>query len=266
MNAPILVTGGTGTIGRRVVPWLVEAGRSVRILTRHPGADSPGIEHVGGDTVTGRGVDAALSGVEVVLHLAGGAKGDDVAARTLVNAARVAGVRHIVMISVIGADRMPIGYFRAKAAAERTLAESGLPWTVLRVAQLHDFVLPIVRSMARLPLLPAPRGLRFEPVDRDEVAARLTALTLEAPAGRVPDLAGPEVLDIPQLAAAYAAAEAQARANGRPPRRRPSLPVRLPGAVGRAYRAGDNLADTDTERGHRTWSDFLAERVTSPVR
>ncbi|MGD8166097.1 SDR family oxidoreductase [Herbiconiux sp. P16] len=262
MNTPILVTGGTGTLGRRVVPLLVDAGRAVRVLTRHPAADSPGIQHVEGDTVAGRGLDAALTGVEIVLHLAGGAKGDDIAARNLAAAACAADVRHLILISVVGADRMPIGYFRAKAAAERAVARSGVPWTVLRAAQLHDFVLPIVRSMARLPLLPAPRGLRFEPVDRDEVAARLAELTLGAPAGRVPDLAGPEVLDIPQLAAAYAAARAGADARIR--HRRP-LPVRLPGAVGRAYRAGDNLAASDAQRGGVTWRSFLARRALDTV-
>ena len=137
MNAPLLVTGGTGNIGRRVVPLLREAGRDIRILSRHPRPAEPGIEHFEGDTVAGRGLAVALEGVDVVMHLAGGAKGDDVAARNLARAAREAGVRHLVLISVIGADRMPIGYFRAKAEAERVIAESGLPWTVLRAAQLH---------------------------------------------------------------------------------------------------------------------------------
>jgi uncharacterized protein YbjT (DUF2867 family) len=257
MNAPILVTGGTGTIGRRVVPLLTGAGYDVRVLSRHPGTDAPGIRHVEADTLTGRGLAAALDGTETVLHLAGGAKGDDVAARTLGAAARAAGVRHLVLISVIGADRMPIGYFRRKAAAERAIAESGVPWTVLRAAQLHDFVLPVVRSMARMPVLPVPRGLRFEPVDRDEVAARLAELTLDRPAGRVPDLAGPEVLDIRQLAAAYAAAQ------GRGGRTRPALPIRLPGAVGRAYRAGDNLAGPGAQRGRGTWAHFLDGRLAA---
>jgi uncharacterized protein YbjT (DUF2867 family) len=254
MTPPIVVTGGTGTIGRRVVPLLLTAGRGVRILTRHPQASGPGVEHVAGDVVAGRGLDAALEGVDVVLHLAGGAKGDDDAAWNLSDAARRAGVEHLVLISVTGADRMPIGYFRAKAAAERALAESGVPWTVLRAAQLHEFVLPIARGLARMPVLPVPGGLRFEPVHAQEVAERLVALTLSAPAGRAPDLAGPEVLDIPALVAAYRAAL------GRVPRRL-RIPVRLPGAVGRAYRAGENLADDDAVRGARTWAQFLAERV-----
>ncbi|MEJ3403435.1 SDR family oxidoreductase [Rathayibacter sp. YIM 133350] len=250
MPSPLLVTGGTGTIGRRVVPLLRAAGREVRILSRHPLPDYAGVQHVAGDTVAGTGLRAALAGVETVLHLAGGAKGDDIAARNLAAAAHEAGARHIVLISVIGADRMPIGYFRAKAAAERAIAGSGVPWTVLRAAQLHDFLLPIVKGLARLPITPLPGGLRFEPVHVDEVAARLVQLSLAAPAGATPDLAGPEVLGIGELVTTYDALRG---------RRRPRLALRMPGAVGRAYRAGENLAAPSAMRGERGWAQFLAE-------
>src|SRR6478736_6549861 len=172
MNQPILVTGGTGNIGSRVVPLLRGAGQSVRILTRHPHSDSPGIHHVVGDTAHDHGLADAFEGVRTILHLAGGARGDDIAARNIVSAAQKSQATHLVLISVVGADRMPIGYFRAKAEAERSIVESGVPWTVLRAAQLHEFVLPIVRGLARLPITPVPTGLRFEPVHVDEVAAR----------------------------------------------------------------------------------------------
>ena len=258
MNAPLLVTGGTGNIGRRVVPLLRDAGRDIRILSRQPRPDVPGIEHFEGDTVAGHGLATALDGVDVVLHLAGGAKGDDVAARHLASAARDAGVRHLVLISVIGADRMPIGYFRAKAEAERVIAGSGLPWTVLRAAQLHDFVLPVARTLSRMPLLPVPGGLRFEPVDGDDVARRLAELALGAPAGRVADLAGPEVLNVPQLVATFREAAGARQRSGR-------LPIRLPGEVGRAYRAGENLAGEGAQRGPGTWKEYLHELTARPA-
>lgn len=253
MTSPILVTGGTGTIGSRVVPMLRAAGREVRILSRHPRADEPGAVQVKADTVTGEGLAAALTGVDVVLHLAGGAGGDDTAAHNLVREAKRAEVRHLVLISVVGADRMPIGYFRQKAEAERILARSDVPWTILRAAQLHDFVVPVVKGMSRMPLLPVPGGLRFEPVHVDDVAARLCELTLGEPAGRVADVAGPEVLGVRELADAFFAATDR--------KRRAGFPVRIPGAIGRAYRAGDNLAGTDARRGSRTWRSFLAERL-----
>lgn len=252
MNPSILVTGGTGTIGSRVVPLLRDAGREVRVLSRHPRAVEPGVQQVAANTVTGAGLDAAFEGIETVLHLAGGAKGDDVAARNLVTAARTAGVRHIILISVVGADQMPIGYFRMKRASEREIENSGISWTILRVAQLHDFALPIVKMLAKMSM--APRGLRFESVGVDEVAASLAALTLGDPAGRVADLAGPTTLEIADMIRAY---------NTTRGKRRSLLPIRIPGVVGRAYRAGGNLAAEPVSRGRQSWADFLAVHNSS---
>lgn len=246
--AAILVTGGTGNLGSRVVPRLLGAGRQIRVLSRRPRPAANGIDYAVGNTTAGTGLNPALAGVETVLHLAGGARGDDTAARKLVAAAQSAGVRHLVMISVIGADRMPIGYFRAKARAEEAIMEAGIPWTVLRAAQFHDFIMRTIGAMARLPLVPVPAGLRFESVDVAEVAAELTALTLGPPQGRVPDLAGPEVLDVGQILDVIAAA-------GGP--RRPRFRMPLPGRVGRAYRAGDNLASAEAQRGRGTWAEFV---------
>lgn len=258
MTSSILVTGGTGTLGRSVTPLLRDAGRDVRVLSRHSRAPEEGVEYVAADLLKGeeKAIESAVDGVETVLHLAGGPRGDDEATRNLVRAASRAGVRHFVYISVIGADRMPIGYFRAKSGAERVVEESGLPWTTLRAAQFHDLILTMTRPMAKLPVVLAPGGLRLQPVDARDVAARLVELTLGEPAGRVADLAGPKLYRLDELTRDYL----QARADGRPTRR-PTVPLRIPGKVGRAYRAGDNLAPVGADAGERTWEDFLAGRV-----
>lgn len=252
-TAPILVTGGTGNLGGRVVRRLQSEGKDVRILSRHTRADSAGVVHLVGDTVRGAGLDEAMRDVDVVVHLAGGAKGDDIAAGHVSRAARAAGVRHLVLISVIGADVMPIGYFRAKAAAEETIIASGVPFSILRAAQLHDFIRSTIGAMARLPIVPAPRGLRFEPVGAEEVAEALAGLALGGPAGRVPDLAGPEVLDAERIMTSLLEFRG---------RRRPLWRLHIPGAVGRAYRAGDNLAGAVVQRGHETWAEYLAGRAS----
>ncbi|MFJ1752416.1 SDR family oxidoreductase [Kitasatospora sp. NPDC088134] len=245
----LLVTGGTGTLGAHVLPRLAAAGLPVRVLTRTDRADAPGRTHVRGDLVAGTGLDAALDGIDTVLHLAGGAKGDDLAAEHLAAAmARNGGVRHVVMVSVIGADRMPLGWFRAKRDAELALIGSGVPWTVLRAAQFHDLVRTVAGKVGRLPFVPAPGGLRFEPVDARDVADRLVALTLAGPASLVPDLAGPRDYAFADLVRSTLE------------RRRPNLPVPLAGKVGRAYRTRQNLAGAGAERGTRTWEDFLAGR------
>src|ERR671922_619566 len=98
--APILVTGGTGTLGRQVVPRLRAAGRDVRVLSRHPRDGGDGIEYVTGDLATGEGIQAAVEGIETVVHLAGTSKGDELKAGQLVRAASRAGTRHLVHISV----------------------------------------------------------------------------------------------------------------------------------------------------------------------
>ena len=178
---------GTGTIGRVVVERLVAAGREVRVLSRSaPSQPLPGAEHVAGDLATGAGLDEAVAGVTTVVHCAGGASGDDEKARTLVAALERAGVRpHIVHISVVGVDEMPIesgvdralfGYFAAKLGAERAIIESGLPWTTLRATQFHDLILMVARALAKLPVIPLPSGARFQPIETDEVAARLAEL------------------------------------------------------------------------------------------
>lgn len=252
MNAPILITGGTGNLGSHVVPRLLAAGADLRVLTRTSREPEEGVEYVAGDLAAGSGVEAALSGVRTVVHLAGGPKGDEVLARNLTEAAAPAGVEHIVFISVTAADRIPLTYLRAKHASEQVLAESGIPHTVLRAAQFHDLMLKTVRGMTKLPVVPKPSGLRMQPVDTDEVAARLVELTLARPAGRVADLVGPEVHPMGDLIRSYL------RAAGK---HRPLLPMRIPGKVGRAYRAGDNLVLDGAVVGKRTWAEFLADVV-----
>jgi uncharacterized protein YbjT (DUF2867 family) len=199
MSSTMLVTGGTGTLGRHVVARLREAGRDIRVLSRHSQAAAEGVEYVTGDLATGEGIDAAVESTEIIVHCAGTSKSDEDKARNLVSAASRAGAQHLAYISVIGADRIPVvsridramfGYFGSKLAAERVVADSGLPWTTLRAAQFHDLLLTVAQQLAKLPVIPVPAGFRFQPVDAGEVAGQLVELALGPPAGLVPDMAG----------------------------------------------------------------------------
>ena len=260
MTSPILLTGGTGTLGSRMVPLLRGAGGKVRVLSRGSHDPGDGVEFLRGDLTTGEGIDAAVTGVETIVHCAGSAKGDEDKTSTLVRAAARAGAQHLVYISVVGADRVPVlsrvdramfGYFASKRAAERIVADSGLPWSTLRATQFHDLTLTVVTQLAKLPVIPVPAGVRFQPIDTGEVATRLVELALGPPSGLVPDLAGPRVYGMDDLVRSYLQAS---------DRRRVIMPVRLPGKAYRAVRDGANLAP-ERAVGHRTWEDFLATRL-----
>jgi len=261
MKAPILVTGGTGTLGRLVVARLRDAGSNVRVLSRRHHEAADGIEFVTGDLATGEGIEAAVDGAGTIVHLAGSAKGDEDKARNLVRAASIVGSPHLVYISVVGADRIPVvsgvdramfGYFASKRAAERIVEDSGLPFTTLRATQFHDLILTVAQTLAKLPVAPIPAGFRVQPVEADEVAARLVELTLGEPAGLVPDMGGPRVYGAAELLRSYLRATQ---------RRRLIVPVWVPGKAARVFRAGADLAPEQAV-GRRTWEEFLAERLS----
>jgi uncharacterized protein YbjT (DUF2867 family) len=265
-NGLIVVTGGTGALGRRVVARLRGQGRNVRVLSRHSGDSQEGVEYVAGDLVTNQGVEEAISGAEIVVHCAGVGKikEDTAQAQNLVGAAKGAGVRHLVSISVVGAEKVPVrsavdramfAYFASQRAKELVIEQSGLPWTNLRATQFYDgFILVMVRAMAKMPVVPLPAGTRFQPVDADEVADALVELALDAPAGQVPDIAGPRIYEAESLLRSYLAAIGK---------HRPILKIRMPGAAAAAIRDGANLAP-DRAVGRRTWEEFLATSVQEP--
>ncbi|MFJ9828792.1 SDR family oxidoreductase [Streptomyces sp. NPDC101160] len=241
----ILVTGGTGTLGRLVTARLRAEGHEVRVLSRRSQPYAVDLRE------GGPGLDAALTGVDTVVHCASTQTGgDEKAARHLVDAARRAGVRHLLYISIVGVDRVPFRYYKAKLAVERIVEESGLGYTILRTTQFHDLVLRVLEMSAKLPVMLLPADVPDQPIEVAEVADRLAALAEAEPAGRVPDMGGPEVRTFRDLAAAYL------RASGK---RRTVLNAPLAGRTYRAFRAGGHLAP-DRADGRVTFEEFLATR------
>lgn len=177
-------------LGSHVIPLLHAAGHDVRVLSRTVRDGGAHTAYVAGDLKTGEGVDATVAGVGTIRHLAGSAKGDDVKARRLIEAAIQGGHRpHVTYISVVGANRVPVrsgldrmmfGYIAAKRSAEVQFEESRLPWTSLRATKFHDLVHQMIRGTVRLPFMPVFDGVSFQPVDAGEVAARLVDLAIGA--------------------------------------------------------------------------------------
>jgi uncharacterized protein YbjT (DUF2867 family) len=242
-----LVTGATGALGAPTVTRLRAAGHDVHALSRRSG---PGLTT--GDLLTGTGIPEAVAGADTVLHLATGprGKGDVQATRTLLKAATAAGVRHLVLISIVGIEDIPLGLYRDKVTIEGLVRESGLPYSILRATQFHSFVEAMFTVQHRSPVLLAP-VFPLQPIAIEEVADRLAELAGSAPAGRVADIGGPEQRSLADLARLWAHATGT---------RRPVVPLSLPGKLFAAYRAGSSLVPGPAY-GRQTFAGHLAARA-----
>ncbi|NUW41966.1 NAD(P)H-binding protein [Nonomuraea rhodomycinica] len=249
------MTGATGRLGGAVVPKLAEAGYEVRAMSRAPRSGG-GATWVVADLTTGRGLAEALDGAGAVIHLASAPyKGkytervEVEGTRRLCEAAREAGVGHLLYTSIIGADRVPWGYFGTKVRTEEVVRAGGVPWSVVRAAQFHAFVDQAFGLVARAGLLVVDPAVKAQPVDVRDVADRLVRRLGEGPSGRAEDFGGPEVVTMEEAARQWLAARRV---------RRPVVRVRLPGRLGVAFRGG-HLTTRATPAGAITWSRYLQE-------
>jgi uncharacterized protein YbjT (DUF2867 family) len=259
--ATILVTGGTGTLGREVVSRLIKRDHTVRIMSRSASRLTPDsdrrLKWAQADMATDEGVAAAVTGVDTIVNCASSpfrqSKAVDVdGTARLLQHARRAGVSHVIHISITGIDRHPFSYYQNKVASEKLVTASGIPWTLLRAAQFHnliDFFLSVTR---RLPIMLIPTDFTFQPISVGEVADELVA-TL-TPREWLPDMGGPEILRVGELASVWLDAQGL---------RKPIVHLPLPGKVAAAFRSG-MLTSPDYAVGKMTWAQWVAQRYHKP--
>lgn len=255
----VLVTGGSGLLGSQLTKALVRAGHRVRLLTRHASGQNPLFTAIPGDLATGAGLAEAVRDVDAIVHAASDprhAQALDVdGTRRLLMAARSANVAHLIYVSIVGVDRIPVAYYRAKREAERLVQTSDVPWTIVRATQFHPFIVQLLAGLARVPFVtPLPAGFVAQPVDVGDVAARLVRALAAGPLQRIVEYGGPEVIALDELARSWLAAEGRST-------RVVSIPV--PGAAAAAFRAEFNTAlksTSDGERGAVRWHDWLARQ------
>jgi uncharacterized protein YbjT (DUF2867 family) len=230
-----------------VLPRLVQDGRDVRPMSRRA---RPG--WVAADLATGEGLTAAVRGVDVIVHLASAptkTRATDVeGTRRLVAAAQAAGVRHLIYVSIIGVDRVPLPYYKLKLEAEDVIRAGAVPFTILRAAQFPSLIDGFLSASATLGPLLIDRALRFQPVAVEDVADRLADLVAQPPTGGLVEMGGPASLRLEDLARDWL------RARGS---KRPVWPIRVPGRFGRELRDGA-LTTTARPAGTRSWQDYLA--------
>lgn len=254
----VLVTGGTGVLGKAVVQELIRRDHGVTVLSRRdaPPGVPEGVTVARGDLGTGAGLEAAVADCATIVHCASDFRRhrmvDAEGTRMLVEAAEGAASRpHLVYVSIVGCDRIPLGYYNSKALAELAIAQSKLPWTVLRATQFHDLVLALGDYLSKSPVVPLPRRVKDQPVSVLDVASRIGELVAAGPSGRADDFGGPEVLPLEQLIRSVVAALG---------RERRFVSVPPVGKVFRGYAAGHHLAP-GLPTGGRTFADYLAEHV-----
>jgi uncharacterized protein YbjT (DUF2867 family) len=251
MARDVLVTGATGTLGRQLVGEATAAGHHVRALSRRSHVGYTGVHWSQGDLLTGDGVDAAVDGIEVIVHCATQATRDKDVASTenLIAAARRTGVAHIVYVSIVGIDRIPLPYYQTKLRVERALEASGVGHTILRATQFHDLIKTSFSIQRFSPLLCTLRGVRFQPIATRDVAARLVEFVDGDPIGRAADIGGPAVHTHADLARMYLSDRGG---------RRPVVEVPVPGRIAAGYRTGANLAP-DRPVGTIGFAEYLAQ-------
>lgn len=250
----VLVTGGSGVLGSRVARIAAERSHSIRRLSRTARSEPAWYS---GDIATGDGLDEATAGVDVIIHCASDPrshKATDVnGTRRLVDAAEAAGVPHLVFPGIVGSDVIPYGYYQSKVAAEEVLERSQLGVTVQRYTQFHDLLWFRLSRITKRPIAVVPNDTRFQVLDAASAARCLVDAAEAGPQGRLPDLGGPTVYDVRDLARSVATALGRSRR---------VIGLNWPGLVGAAFRAGGNLTPNRDETG-ATWNDFVAARMKS---
>jgi len=250
----VVVVGGTGVLGKLVVADLAARGDEVLALSRKPGRTMPdGVSHQRVDLTTGDGLAEALAGVEVIVDVSNSSTPRRAApvlvegTKRLLRAAEVAGARHYVGVSIVGCERVPMAYYKVKVEQEEAIGDGAIPWSLLPATQFHTLIDHLFKLDARFGVVRSGSA-RFQPIDPSWVAERMAGAAHADPAGRLPDVAGPEVLTLSELAKAWRRAGHRA------------LPLRFPmvGPIGRPMREGA-LCNPNAAAGGRTFEQWLAD-------
>lgn len=254
----ILITGGTGNLGKHVVDFLLPYNQfEISILSSRSNAHSA--KHVKifkGNLATNTGLANATKEAEIIIHCASDATNfsevDIEGTRNLLRSLHKK-IRHFIYISIVGIDKSNYPYYEAKHITENIIADSSIPYTILRATQFHDFILAMLQPFIENKsngIINLPSGMKFQSVDIKEVAGKLVELSLGDALGLLPDFGGPEIMSFEEMCQSYLDILKLKDI---------IEPTYFEGARYDLFRSGINLCP-EGRHGKITWQDYLISK------
>jgi uncharacterized protein YbjT (DUF2867 family) len=254
----ILITGGTGNLGKQVVDLLLPRKEfEISILSSRANAhSSDNVKMFKGDLANNMGLANATEEAEILIHCASDARNfkeiDIEGTHNLLSSSNKK-IRHFIYISIVGVDKSNYPYYLAKHQAEKMIAGSGIPYTILRTTQFHSFVLALLQPFIENKVngvIKIPGGMKFQSVDIKEVAQKLVELSLAEASGLLPEFGGPEILSFEEIGRSYVDIT---RSEG------VIEHTDFEGARYKLFRTGVNLCPGN-KFGKLTWQEYLKEK------
>lgn len=248
MQAKILITGGTGVLGRSLSALLTEHQLPHHITSRAilPENDLA----LQADFLSKKGITEAVDGKEIIFHLATDLKRDLELTRNLLEAIGVGRRVHLVYMSIVGIDKVPFRYYQQKLASEEAIRTSGIPFTILQATQFHEFIDQLLSTFLRYPVGLLPKKIRLQPIQKEIVAAELYRLGMQSASGVTHEMGGREIYSFYQLATEWLRHTR---------RRRRIIPLPLWGRLGTSFNGG-GLTTLHRWPESISWSQWLTKQ------
>ncbi|WPO77872.1 SDR family oxidoreductase [Flavobacterium sp. KACC 22761] len=257
----ILITGGNGHLGKYIVDSLLSKGYNPSVLTTQTIlSESNRVQFFTGDLVENKGLQEATEGADVIIHCASNPRNfqqtDIKGTKNLLEAIDKNATKHFIYISIVGIDKSDYPYYGAKLEVEKSIINSGIPFTILRTTQFHDFVFNLLKTLEEQNsgnegFIEIPSGLKFQSIAVNEVADLLISLALEKPKGLLEDCGGPEVFSFEEMVASYL----KINRKNRQIKLLESEDIRH-----KLFTTGINLCPNQ-KLGKQTWEEFLIQKA-----
>jgi uncharacterized protein YbjT (DUF2867 family) len=245
----ILITGGTGNLGKSLTKLLDEKNIPYIVGSRSNKSNARNIAVM--DLLKKEGIKEAVQGKEIIFHLATDLKKDTEATQNLLEAIDKKSNVHLIYISIVGIDKVPFNYYQQKLASENAIKASGIPFTILRATQFHEFIHQIISTFLKYRIGLLPKKVVSQPIQTEVVAKELYRLSLEQSANKTYEIGGVEALTLEQMVMEWQLLTGK---------KRWILNFPIFGSLGKTFRNG-SLTTSHKTTESITWKQWLAQQL-----